>query len=53
MDLLKSVHEEQGMTMILVTHDMHVARAADRIITMRDGQIISDEPSHHSVESVA
>jgi ABC-type lipoprotein export system ATPase subunit len=53
MDLLKSVHKEQGMTMILVTHDMHVARAADRIITMRDGQIISDEPSHHTVESVA
>lgn len=53
MDLLKSVHKEKGMTMILVTHDMHVARAADRIITMRDGQVMSDELTHHTVESVA
>jgi predicted ABC-type transport system involved in lysophospholipase L1 biosynthesis ATPase subunit len=41
------------MTLILVTHDMHVARAADRIVTMRDGAIVSDEPAHHPVESVA
>jgi ABC-type sugar transport system ATPase subunit len=30
-----------------------VARAADRVITMRDGQVVSDEPTHHEVESVA
>ena len=53
MELLKTVHREKGMTMILVTHDMHVARAADRVITMRDGQVVSDEPTHHEVESVA
>ncbi len=53
MELLQRVHREKGMTMILVTHDMHVARAADRIITMRDGLVVSDEPSHHPVESVA
>jgi|JI8StandDraft_1071087.scaffolds.fasta_scaffold14342_3 ABC-type lipoprotein export system ATPase subunit len=53
MELLQRVHREKGMTMILVTHDMHVARTADRIITMRDGLVVSDEPSHHSVESVA
>jgi putative ABC transport system ATP-binding protein len=53
MELLKRLHREQNMTMILVTHDMHVARAADRIITMRDGLVFSDEPSHHPVESVA
>ena len=53
MELLQSVHREKGMTMILVTHDMHVARAADRIITMRDGLIVSDESSHHLVESVS
>jgi ABC-type lipoprotein export system ATPase subunit len=53
LELLKRLHKEQGMTLILVTHDMHVARAADRIVTMRDGAIVSDEPAHHPVESVA
>ena len=43
MQLLKQVHKEKGHTMILVTHDPAVARNADRIITLRDGQIISDE----------
>ena len=53
MELLQRVHREKGMTMVLVTHDMHVARAADRIITMRDGEVVSDEPAHQSIESVA
>lgn len=53
MELLQKVHRERGMTMVLVTHDMHVARAADRIVTMRDGEVVSDEPAHHPVESVA
>lgn len=34
----------QGLTIVLITHDMDVANYADRIITMRDGQIIEDHP---------
>lgn len=33
----------QGKTIILVTHDEEVARYSDRIITIRDGNIVSDE----------
>lgn len=33
----------QGKTIIMVTHEMEVARHAGRIITMRDGKILSDE----------
>ena len=33
----------QGRTIILVTHEMEVAARCDRIITMRDGRIVSDE----------
>jgi len=34
---------EEGMTMIVVTHQMHFAReAADRIVFMEDGRIIED-----------
>lgn len=31
-----------GLTCVLVTHDMALARSAKRVVTMRDGQIVSD-----------
>jgi putative ABC transport system ATP-binding protein len=34
---------EEGTTIILITHDMEVARHAHRIITFKDGQIESDQ----------
>ena len=40
-DLLKGL-SEKGQTIIVVTHDMDVARQTDRIISMRDGMIASD-----------
>ena len=40
-DLLKGL-SEKGQTIIVVTHDMDVARQTDRIIMMRDGAIASD-----------
>lgn len=43
MDLLRNVHQQRKNTMILVTHDPAVAQTADRIITMRDGQVIEDK----------
>ncbi|MCE0496010.1 MacB family efflux pump subunit [Vibrio salinus] len=41
MKLLQELHRD-GHTIILVTHDMNVARYADRIIEIKDGEIISD-----------
>src|SRR5579884_4137654 len=46
--LLKRLHE-QGQTIILVTHDAQVASQAERIILMRDGQIIDDMNGHGSL----
>jgi ABC-type lipoprotein export system ATPase subunit len=45
MRLLADLNESQGTTIIVVTHDRRVARATDRILTMRDGRITDD----HSV----
>jgi len=42
LDLLTRIHRERGMTIITVTHDAIVASAAARIISMLDGQILSD-----------
>ena len=51
MELLEALHDQRGMTLVLVTHDLHVASAADRIITMSDGQIASDEHTHPKTAS--
>ncbi|HZL20174.1 MAG TPA: hypothetical protein VFG23_20750, partial [Polyangia bacterium] len=32
-----------GITIILVTHEPDIGRCAERVITMRDGQIVSDD----------
>jgi len=41
MDFLKKLHEEKGATIVMVTHDEHVAKNADRVEYLRDGQIIT------------
>ena len=41
MRILKELHAE-GHTVIIVTHDMHVAARAPRIVEISDGEIISD-----------
>ncbi|WP_112123540.1 ABC transporter ATP-binding protein [Methanosphaera sp. BMS] len=43
MDLLKKLHKKRNVTLIVVTHDPAVANQADRIITVRDGQIIESD----------
>ena len=43
MDLLRKLNREQGTTLVVVTHNPAVARAADRIVTVRDGRILRDE----------
>ncbi len=43
METLVSLNREQGVTIIVVTHEADIAAFADRVITMRDGQIISDQ----------
>jgi predicted ABC-type transport system involved in lysophospholipase L1 biosynthesis ATPase subunit len=39
LDLLTRVIKEQGLTLVMVTHDASVSARADRIIHMRDGRI--------------
>ncbi len=43
MGLFRDLHR-QGMTLVVVTHDNRIARQAERMITLRDGVIIADEP---------
>ncbi len=51
MELLCRLQEERKTTMILVTHDLGVARNAARVIRMKDGQIISDGSAAESIDN--
>lgn len=43
MELLKLSNKKYEQTIIMITHDQKLALNADRIITIDDGKIISDE----------
>ncbi|MEM7588408.1 MAG: ATP-binding cassette domain-containing protein, partial [Acidobacteriota bacterium] len=49
-DLLKQLGKEQGTATVLVTHDNRILQAADRIINMVDGRLVSDVAVGESLE---
>jgi putative ABC transport system ATP-binding protein len=40
MEALEAIHRQQGLTIIMVTHDPNVAARAARQIAMLDGRIV-------------
>ena len=43
MDIFHKVHELEGKTIVFITHNNELAKETERIITLKDGQVISDE----------
>jgi len=41
--LMRRLNRERGLTFLIVTHDISVGRATDRIVRMLDGQIVDEE----------
>jgi putative ABC transport system ATP-binding protein len=46
--LLKLANEKYHQTVILVTHDLNIAKQASRVITVADGKIVSDKGTRHA-----
>ncbi|MBS6445378.1 MAG: ABC transporter ATP-binding protein [Ruminococcus sp.] len=42
MDIFHQLHEKQGKTIVLITHSQELAKETQRIVTISDGNIISD-----------
>jgi putative ABC transport system ATP-binding protein len=54
-EVLALLHEinAEGTTLIVVTHDLKVARSLTRALQMKDGFIVADGPSHAVVDAFA
>ena len=46
--LLKVANKKYGQTIVMITHDLEIAKIADRIITIEDGKIIGDDKIYGS-----
>jgi putative ABC transport system ATP-binding protein len=44
MEIFQRLNREQGITLILVTHETDIAEYADRVIVFKDGKIKKDYP---------
>jgi putative ABC transport system ATP-binding protein len=46
MDIFQSLQRERGITIVLITHEMDVAQYGSRLISFKDGRIVSDTSDH-------
>ncbi|REJ12065.1 MAG: ABC transporter ATP-binding protein [Paenibacillaceae bacterium] len=53
LSLLSRLNQEQQITIVMVTHDPQAARAANRIITIQDGEIVGDRQQGGDADDVA
>jgi putative ABC transport system ATP-binding protein len=44
MEILQRLNREQGLTVLLITHEHDIADYASRVVTIRDGRVRSDQP---------
>ena len=44
MEILQRLNRERGITVLLITHEHDIAEYATRVVTVRDGRILTDEP---------
>ncbi|HII81366.1 MAG TPA: ABC transporter ATP-binding protein [Methanosarcina sp.] len=49
MTMLYRLWKEKGKTVIMVTHDMHLAQYAQRHIELKDGKVVRDEPNQNQL----
>ena len=51
MAMLYQLHDEDGITVLVVTHDPEVAASTNRVVSMRDGSVVGDESPQEYMRS--
>ncbi len=47
LDLLKTIHKKENVTLIIITHDLNVAKQANRTVEVLDGKIVVDKKTYN------
>ena len=53
MEILQRLNRERGITVLLITHEHDIAEYATRVVTVRDGRILTDQPVTHRRDAAA
>lgn len=53
MNILYQLHDEDGITVLIVTHDPEVAASTNRVVSMRDGFVVGDQTSGEYIHSLS
>ena len=40
MDILNGLHKKEGVAILMVTHEVELAKTAERLVRMHDGEVI-------------
>jgi putative ABC transport system ATP-binding protein len=51
-DLMKTLNVREGITFVIVSHDISITQVADRVIHLRDGKIIKETSSQPNAKKV-
>jgi putative ABC transport system ATP-binding protein len=52
MDIFHKLHKEQGKTIVLITHSPELADETERLITLKDGEIVGEREGHRYDDAV-
>lgn len=52
-NLIFDLNDKQGTTLVLVTHDLELAQKCDRIIRLKNGQVLEDTLTNSEIETIA
>ena len=47
LETFQTLNRKQGRTIVLITHEPYIAEHAERIIRIRDGELIDDSKNHN------
>ena len=53
MNILHQLHDDDGITVLIVTHDPEVAASTNRVVSMRDGSMVGDQTPSEYVSSLS